>query len=58
MKTNMKILLVPILLGLLCTATGCIPPWEWWDHDHHHEGGGGYYHHGDGGGGHHDGDRR
>ena len=58
MKLNMKALMIPLLLALLCSAVGggCIMPWGWWDHEHGGERG--YHHdsddhHGSDGGDHH-----
>ena len=54
MKLSIKILMVPILLGVLFGASGCycMMPWEWWDHGgergYNRGPGDGDYHHDDG----------
>ena len=59
MKLSLKILMIPILLGLLCGAGGCycVMPWDWGGHGSRHDGERGYPRGPDGDGQHHDGDR-
>jgi len=58
MKRSTKILMVPILLGLLFGVAGCcVIPWDNGDRGSHHDGERGDHHESDGHDHHHDGGR-